>query len=145
MKKFVVFFTVALLFALHGKSFASESIVVVVNINNEQFLSLRDVKNIYLDNVTTWADGSPIELYETPVSSPIRKVFAEKILGMSAMDSAAMWSNKKITNIAQNPPKVRRETRVAAIVASEKNAIGYVSEKTALKTEGLRIVLRIKP
>jgi len=122
---------------------AADVVVVIVNSANTQQLSQKDIKNIYSDNITAWQSGTRIKLYNTPSNSYVREIFSQEILGLSALQSAATESNKRITNTLKNPPDTKRERLIAASVAKKTNAIGYVSKEVADKRSGIRVIFTI--
>jgi ABC-type phosphate transport system substrate-binding protein len=136
----------SLAFALMTASGAAlaEKVVVIVNAKNAQSLTAADVKNIYNDNVVTWESGARITVYEPPLASEARETFSQKVLGTSARDAAAEWSNKKITNSAKNPPTAKPDSVVVNKVARDPDAIGYVRADAATGKEGIRIIMTVE-
>ena len=118
----------------------AEPVAVIVNSANTQALNKDDVKNIYSDQVITWADGAKIAVYNLPIAASARETFSEKILGMSAELAAAAESNRLITNTQRNPQKLKRERLVLSIVSKNPHAIGYVPKSAAANTEGIRVL-----
>ena len=136
----------ALVFSLMlvGHAYATEKVVIIVNAKNTQTLTAADVKNIYNDNVITWSSGARIAPYDLPVKSAARETFSQQILGASARDAAAEWSNKKITNTAKNPPAIKPESVVVNSVTKDADAIGYVPASAAVGKEGVRVILTLE-
>jgi len=123
---------------------ADETIVVIVNSDNDQALTEQDVKNVYSDRIITWDDGNLINVYNLPVTATARKVFAREVLGLSAREHATAENNRKITNTIKNPSKTKRERLVITVVSRDKHAIGYVT-KTALKEVGrVRVLFELQ-
>ena len=142
MKKFSFALAIALAFLI--RPVYAEGIVVIVHQDNAQSVSLEDIKNIYEDNVTTWSSGDKISSYHLPTKSVAREGFSQKILGKSAKKSAMDWANKKITNTAKNPPSTKKDILVAALVAKNKNAIGYVPASIAEGKKGIKVILTLE-
>lgn len=117
---------VSLMVAAMGTAQA-ESICVIVNGANKQQLELDDIKSIYSDAVYTWDNGDRITVYNLPPEHPGAEIFARNVLGVSARQAAMLVSDRNITNTARNQQQVREEIIVAASVARNRNAIGYVS------------------
>ncbi|MFQ5558987.1 MAG: hypothetical protein ACE5FU_00180 [Nitrospinota bacterium] len=141
-KSFIILFSAAFLL-FSGKAFA-ENIVVIVNVANSQSVDMGFLKNIYSDNVTTWKNGKVIKLFDLPVKDSSREIFSQKVLGVSAKESAREWSNRKITNTAKNPPRTKRAKFVATAVAMNKLAIGYVPESLVKGKQGIKIAFTLK-
>lgn len=136
-------FLLVSLFVANSAAYAADEVVVIINSANTQQLTKEDIKNIYSDNITTWQSGTKIQVYNTQVSSYIREIFSQHVLGLNAYQASATEANKKITNTLKNPSQIKRERLVAANVARKTNAIGYVSKAVADKKAGIRIVLTI--
>jgi len=122
---------------------ASESIVVIVNKDNQQPLAQQDIKNIYIDVVYQWKSGNRITVYNLPVDSDTREVFSQKLFGESAQRMAAEESNRKITNTIKNPSKTKRARLVAKLVAKNPDAIGYIPASMLDQTSNVRVILQI--
>jgi len=127
-----------------GTVSADEKVVVIVNAANSQKLTAADLKNMYSDIVTHWADNEPIDLFDTPVSMEAREAFSHKILGISAGEAASAWANRKITNTAKNPPITTKEDLIPKFVAKDPNAIGYVRKSVAEGKEGIKIIMTLE-
>jgi len=121
----------------------AEKVVVIVNAKNVQELNKQDIAAIYSDNIIQWDNGSKIKLYDLPEGSVLRDVFSKDVLGMSTGEAVREWLNRKITNSARNPPHSRTERLLLLTVKRNGNAIGYVSESAAKRSEGVRVVMTI--
>ena len=144
MKKILL--TILALFYVTAMEAASagDKVVVIVNEANKQEITAADLKNMYSDIVIHWVNDEPITMFDTPISVEARKVFSEKILGVSAGDAAMAWANRKITNTAKNPPITTKEKLIPKFVAKDPNAIGYVSKSVAEGKPGIRIIMTLE-
>jgi len=122
----------------------AENVVVIVHEDNSQSLSNSDIKAIYSDNIVQWSDGSSIKSFDLPLENSVREKFTQEVMGMSARETARLWANRKITNSAKNPPKIKKERLVVLSVRRYKNAIGYVSESAIAGKKGLRVITTIQ-
>ena len=127
-----------------GAVWADEKVVVIVNAANDQKITSADLKNMYSDIVTHWANNQPIDLFDVPVAVEAREIFSHKILGISAGEAAAAWANRKITNTAKNPPITTKEDLIPKFVAKDPNAIGYVSKSVAEGKQGIKIIMTLE-
>ncbi|MEJ2178977.1 MAG: substrate-binding domain-containing protein [Gammaproteobacteria bacterium] len=141
-KALIIILSLGLL-AAH-QAVASESVVVIVNKDNQQELTQQDVKNIYGDIVYQWKNGARITVYNLPVNSQTREKFSEKIFGESAQRMAAEESNRKITNTINNPTITKRARLVAKLVAKNPDAIGYIPVSVLDQEANVRVILRIE-
>ena len=120
---------------------AEGRVVVIVNSENSQHLTLDDVKQIYSDQVVKWNNGNPIDVYNLPLlTSRATEAFSQKVLGMSAVEAARAYSNKNITNSIRNPQKTKGAEFVTLIVSRNKDAIGYCFEEDIKGRNSIRIV-----
>jgi len=142
MKKGII--ALVIYVALIGTAAAGDKVVVIVNKANAQGVTASDLKNMYNDIVIHWSNNEPIDMYDTPVSAEARKIFSEKILGMTPSEAAREWANRKITNTAKNPPKTTKEELVPKLVARDPNAIGYVSASVAEGKEGIKVIMTLE-
>jgi len=141
LKALIIILSLGLL-AAH-QAVASESLVVIVNKDNQQKLTQQDVKNIYGDIVYQWKNEVRITVYNLPVNSQTRETFSEKIFGESAQRMAAEESNRKITNTINNPTITKRARLVAKLVAKNPDAIGYIPVSILDQEANVRVILRI--
>ena len=122
----------------------AEKVAVIVNAENQQNLTAADIKNIYLDNIITWANGERIKAYDLPVKDNARQVFSGKVLNMSAEKVAREWANKKITNTAKNPPRTTRDKLVESFVSKDPAAIGYVPAAMVEGQKDVRVIMKVE-
>lgn len=122
----------------------AEKVAVIVNAANQQKLTAHDIKNIYLDNIITWDNGDRIKSYDLPVKNDARQAFSNEVLNMRAQNVAREWANKKITNTAKNPPRTTRDRLVAAFVAKDPDAIGYVPAAMVQGNSDVRVVMTVE-
>ena len=133
--------SLSLLFA--ASATAGEGIAIIVNIQNQQSLTERDVKNIYSDMVTEWDNGKRIKVLNLPVDSDARETFSQRLFGESAQRMAAAESNRKITNTIKNPSSTKSDRLVVKLVSRNPDAIGYIPLELLDETDNVRVVLRI--
>ena len=133
--------SLSLLFA--ASATAGEGIAIVVNKQNQQTLTERDVKNIYSDIVTEWDNGKRIKVLNLPVDSDARETFSQRLFGESAQRMAAAESNRKITNTIKNPSSTKSDRLVVKLVSRNPDAIGYIPLELLDETDNVRVVLRI--
>ena len=143
MKKLIVvlLFLVSM-FAM--RTALAEPVAVIVNSANAQNISMSDVKNIYMDQTVTWENGENIAVYNLPPEDVAAELFARKVLGVSARDSAAAESNRVISNTARNPQQFKREALISSIVAKSPNAIGFIPQEQTVGKTGLRVIFTLE-
>lgn len=98
------------------------------------------VARIFLRQVPSWSDGSPIQPIDHSLTSSLRLEFAKEVLEMSALEINQYWRSEMPRGIL--PPTVKQsDEETIAFVASHPGAIGYVAASTP--TPGTVKVLRI--
>lgn len=112
-------------FSMVGHAETSD-LAVIVNQNNFESLSLKDVRNIFTGKLTQYPN------YETPISVVIlddekyRTVFNEYVLEATNQELKKSWSRMIFTGKI-DPPHVASTTReVIDYVAKNDNAIAFV-------------------
>ena len=143
MKKLIVvlLFLVSM-FAM--RTALAEPVAVIVNSANAQNISMSDVKNIYMDKTVTLENGEKVAVYNLPPEDVAAELFARKVLGVSARDSAAAESNRVISNTARNPQQFKREALISSIVAKSPNAIGFIPQEQTVGKTGLRVIFTLE-
>ncbi|HEX9627003.1 MAG TPA: hypothetical protein VGA00_08715 [Acidiferrobacterales bacterium] len=140
MKSLLVFLSLML---SAGLAMAESRVAVIVNSANTQNLSIKDVKGVYSDVVTTWRSGRTINAYDLQLDAPERELFSRAVLGMSASAAQMATHNKEITNTLRNPIKAKREQLVLSVVAKDPDAIGYVSAASVEGKTGIRVLFTL--
>ena len=104
-----------------------EAIAVVVSRSNPvNALSKEDLRPIYLTTKTVWSNGTSIEPFNLPETSPLRAMFDSVVLGMNPDEVARYWIDRRIRGDSRPPRKVQSSSTVLALVAKSEGAIGYV-------------------
>lgn len=85
-------------------------------------LTIEDIKKAYKGELSS---GREIVLYEPPVGSEAKKIFIQEFLGMDMETYRKIWLIKLMGG--SQVPKVVKEDEILNHVASQPNAIGYVS------------------
>ncbi len=119
----------------------AESVAIIINDKNNSKINIDTVHSIYNDIQFEWSNGKSIMVFELPLASSTREIFSSRVLGLTAQESQTAWNNRKITNILNNRPKIKRDKLVLKNVARNTNAIGYVDASLVKNTKGVRVVL----
>jgi len=89
-------------------------------------ISIEETKQIFLRTKTTWRGGDRILCLNQKENDPIRKVFQEKVLGMSEREEATYWEVQKVRKQLTPPPEV---PSIPKAVFKLRNAISYAYRK----------------
>jgi ABC-type phosphate transport system substrate-binding protein len=139
MKRFVGFFTlvlvlmVALVVPVRRIRAEEKPFVVIVNSQSPSTtLSKKFVGDAFLKKVTRWPNGEVIKPVDLPASSTTRARFSEDVLNRSVSSVKSYWQQVIFSGRDVPPPELATEAEVVKYVATNPNAIGYVSGGTAL-------------
>ena len=106
---------------------AQEVRVVVNAANPETSLAHDEVARLFLKKVTTWKDGKPVAPVDQSEGSAVRATFSRQLLGKDVAAVKAYWQQAIFTGRGSPPPQKASDDEVLAFVASNPNAVGYVS------------------
>ena len=109
----------------------AEGVVVIVNKNNTQVIDRATLVKIYTGATKYWADGSPIFALDQEENGEARNLFYADKIGKSPATIRTIWA-QIIFSGRGLPPKVAKiDDKMKQIVATNKDAIGYVRSSAA--------------
>ncbi len=117
---------------------ASDVVVVVADDSPLESLSRARLADIYLGRVHRMPNGTPVVPLDQQEVSAAHAKFYEKYLGKTPAQVKGHWSKLIFTGRGQPPRAVPDAETMAAIVADNPNAIGYVD--SASVDRGLRVL-----
>jgi ABC-type phosphate transport system substrate-binding protein len=113
-----------------GSEAAAETpvvIAVVVNKKNSvKNISRAELKDIFLKRRQSWGGGRTIVPINNALKSKLRRIFEQKMLGMSSKEVGAYWVKQSITGRATPPRSVGTEVLARRLVAALSGAISYI-------------------
>ena len=118
---------------------AAEFLVVAHSAVEGSRISRAVLADIYEKDVVRWGDRTRIQPVDQSGQAPIRRAFAQDILGRSLGETQNYWSERMAVDREMPPPTKASDEEVLAFVASKKGAIGYVAAGTQLP-EGIKIL-----
>ena len=132
------------LFGWSDFSRAGDEVIAVIVSKSNPVGPLRreDLRPIYLTTKTAWSNGTTIEPFNLPESSPIRTTFDSAVLGMNPDEVARYWIDRRIRGDTRPPRKISSSGAVVALVAKSEGAIGYVP--LADVNASVKIVARVE-
>ena len=106
---------------------------IVVNKDNANANTLdKDfVSKIYRGEAKTWKDGSAVAPYDLPEDNPARAAFLNDVVHKTPAQAKALWATLMFSGKALPPKAAAMDAEVISAVATNKNAIGYVSAPPA--------------
>ena len=105
---------------------AADDIVVVVNKDNAHAVDRTFVMHVYTGVSKAWPDGSPVFPLDQDQGGDARDAFCQEWLGRSQAAVGAIWAQNIFTGKALPPKIVAPDERMKKIVATNRNAIGYI-------------------
>lgn len=122
-------------------SFAHAGVAVVVSADSSIGpMSADDVAKIFLGKSSKTPDGASVTAYDQLEGEAVRDEFYDKAAGRSASQLKAYWSKLVFTGKGE-PPKSLDPEELAAELADDPNAIGYVDSSAV--PAGLKAVLTL--
>jgi ABC-type phosphate transport system substrate-binding protein len=124
---------VALLSATVSATAQAQGVTVIVNSSNTvSQLSKAQLSDLFLRNVSKWANNQAVVPVDQSRSNKVRETFSQEVHGRSASTIDTYWQTQIFSG--KNVPPVVKATDadVVAFVASTPNAIGYVSSGSPL-------------
>ena len=115
---------------------AAQGYQVIVNAaNSASTLPKGEVAALFLKQVTTWPDGTPVVAVDLDGKSSIRNAFSRAVLGRSASAVNSYWQQQVFNGKAVPPTQRSSEAEIVAFVRDNSSAIGYVAASTKLPKE----------
>ena len=112
-------------------------LVIVNAANSASTLPKGEVAALFLKQVTTWPDGTPVAVVDLDARSPVRAAFSRAVIGRPTSAVRSYWQQQVFGGRAVPPTQRASDAQVVAFVRENPNAIGYVAPATPLG-EGIR-------
>ena len=113
---------------------------VIVNAENSTATLTKDqLQRVYLKKMTTWTTGAPIVPVDQSPKAAVRSDFSSTVLGRDVSAMRAHWQQSLFAGRGAPPVEHATDAQVAAFVAANPNAIGYISPGARLP-DGVKIV-----
>jgi len=113
--------------------------LIVHSTNPVNALSRDEVTKMFLKKVPAWRSGDPVVPVDQAEEADVRKVFSNRVLGKDVSAVKGYWQQAIFTGRGFPPVEKASDADVAAFVAANPNAIGYVSSTAAIPT-GVKVV-----
>lgn len=86
----------------------------------------------FLKKTTRWPNGELIRPADLKATSPVRKVFSERVLKRSVGAVRSYWQQRIFSGRDVPPPELDGDAEVIAFVAKHPGGVGYVSGAATL-------------
>lgn len=102
-------------------------VVVIIHPENPHAADRSFVQRLYTGALKGWPDGSPAFTLDLPEDHALRAAFSQQWLGRSVANVRAIWAQNIFTGKAMPPRVTSAEAEMRRLVATNRNAVGYVS------------------
>lgn len=107
-------------------SASAENVLVIVNKDNPNTVDRTYIRQIYMATAKVWPDGAPVVVFDQGEESEARDLFYTTIVGKSAANMRALWSQNIFTGKGLPPRIATPDEQMKRTVAGNRNAIGYI-------------------
>lgn len=132
----------SLLAATALRSGADAGVAVIVHPDRAGQMRREDIARIFLKQRQFWSDGQPIVPLNREAGSPEREEFCALVLGSPSAHFAEYWNQQYFHGVFP-PVTLSSSAAVKRYVATDRNAIGYVSVEEV--DDSVRIAARFGP
>jgi ABC-type phosphate transport system substrate-binding protein len=105
----------------------SDNVVVIMHRDNPNNVDLAYINKVYSGALKAWPDGSPVFALDHSEDSELRALFSSHVLHRSVANMRAVWSQNIFTGKGMPPRVVSVDTEMKRLVATNRNALGYIS------------------
>lgn len=105
-------------------------------------VSNSDVKKIFLGKKRSLSGAGRVVPLDQKAGSSVRKRFYKKVVRKSPSQVKAYWSKMIFSGRGTPPKQVRSDTDVKRWLASNPDAIGYISSKSV--DNSVKVLLKVK-
>ena len=106
---------------------------VIVNASNPASqISKSELARLFLKKRTTWESGTPVVVVDQTERSATRAQFSHAVLGKDVPSMKSYWQQSLFAGRGVPPIEKGSDSQVAAFVASNESAVGYVSSSAPL-------------
>lgn len=141
-QKYFIIVLCSALFLINAAAAYAMDLAVIVNKNNGNEVTKDMVEKIYKGDLISWSAGGAIVPLDQPEDSEERASFCSTLLGKSVSKMKALWTMKLFSGKATPPKVVNSDAEMTNLVATNKNAIGYI--KASSLDNSVKAVLTLK-
>jgi hypothetical protein len=112
--------------------------VVIVHPDNPHLVDRSYVQRLYTGLLRAWPDGSPAFPLDLPEEHATRASFSQQWLVRSVANVRTLWAQNVFTGKGLPPRITSMENEMKRLVATNRNAVGYLS--VSLADSSVRVV-----
>ena len=125
------------------KSYAIEMLFIVANVNDqEQTLTKRDIKNIFLGELRTFPSGEAAKPIVQAIGSQSRLLFMDKIINKTESKWRAHWARLLFTGKGTPPEEISNKNELLEMVSKNKGAVGYFVGNR-MESDGVKVLMAL--
>ena len=113
--------------------------VIVNAANPATSLSRDELARVYMKKMTSWKTGASVAVVDQSPRSSVRALFSTDVLGRDVATMKNYWQQSLFSGRGVPPIEQPSDDQVLSFVASNQNAIGYVSADAKLPS-GVKVV-----
>ena len=117
--------------------------IVVHATNPVSSLTREETSRLFLKKVTMWKNAKPVLIVDQKASSPVRELFTKEVHGRQVSSVTSYWQQMIFSGRAVPPAEKSNDAEVAAFIAANPEAIGYVAGGVDLPA-GVKVVALVK-
>lgn len=121
---------------------AQADLLVIVNADNDNKVSVKFVRNLYLGKENRFDDGMDATPLMQDEDSELTDLFLDEIVRQKPVQFKRLWSKALFTGDGTPPEQLANDSAVIAAVMANPGMIGYIDSDSY--TNDVRAVLRIK-
>ena len=141
MKKSAHKLVAIILLGILSKSAMAEIAVIVDASVTVDSVNLEQLERLYLDKPASIQASTQLTPVDQKKGSPLRREFAEKVLGKTEGELSRYWSRLMFSGKGQPPREYDGDVAVIREVTGSPGKVGYID--AAAVTEDTRVILRI--
>lgn len=111
-------------------SFGSQALSVIVHPSNTAVLTKSDIADIFLGKKLEFENGETIKPVSLGEENEVTLNFVDSVLNKTPAQLKSYWARLIFTGQGEPPVAVDSEQQLLEMVASDPNAIGFVSDKS---------------
>lgn len=128
MKNIIIAFVFTLSSLMYSNSSFAEG-AVIVNIDNLDILSNKQLRRIFLGKLKHYPSGRPIKPIVLFTDSKLATEFNREILKISNRKFKIYWAKKQFTGRGIPPKAYKSSKEILKLVTENKGMIGYIDSK----------------
>ena len=109
-----------------SRAIAADGVVVIINKDIAHVVDKDYVAGIYTGRIKGWPDGSPVFPLDQSESSTARAEFYAIVVGRSQANMQALWAQNIFAGKGLPPKVASPGAEMKRLVATNRNAIGYI-------------------